>query len=271
MIKVRAESKRSWGYMEYEIKPTMFPDGTSQIWKLPESLITATDIQIVWNFESEREIIDLYSLNRLLNRNARQCLHMPYLPYARQDKTVSNESTFNLRILAQLINNLNYDKVTAVDAHNPQEAKNWIENFENISVSPILHKIIEQLKPSTIVFPDKGAQHRYGGYLQGLPTIYCEKMRDQLTGAITSIEPKMGGLTRLLPGQRLLIVDDICDRGGTFMGVAQALKKIEPNLHITLFVTHGIFSGGKEIIHAAGIDEILTTNSLIKNIGGYEV
>lgn len=261
------------GYAEHAVKPTIFPDKTSQVWKLPENMLGSKHYKIIWNFEEERELLDVLSLQMLLGQRTTDGypmvdLHMPYLPYARQDKKIANDATFNLKVLFKCLNSAGFNKLSAVDVHNPDVTRDQYLRFENISISPTLHKIVETVKPHFIVFPDKGAQYRYGGYLQGYPIIYCEKVRDQLTGEIKSIEPKITGYKELQHGDRLLIVDDICDGGGTFVGVAKALREIQPHVKITLFVTHGIFSKGKNL---QGIDEVLTTNSLPKNVGGYEV
>src|SRR5437016_2062705 len=115
------------------LKSTVFPDGTSQVWNLQPEILQANVINITWNFEQEREILDLMSLSMLIP-SAYKNLHIPYLPYARQDKDISNDSTFNLHFICKLINHLSCDKVTAVDVHNPKLAAKLIDNFKNIEV-----------------------------------------------------------------------------------------------------------------------------------------
>ena len=44
-------------------------------------------------------------------------------------------------------------------------------------------------------------------------------------------------------GRNCLIVDDICDGGGTFIPLAKKLKNAGAKT-VTLYVTHGIFSKG---------------------------
>lgn len=261
---------------EFVLTPTMFPDGTSQIWKLREEIIGRKDYLITWNFESEREIIDLYSLKALLSQNDPYIhLHIPYLPYGRQDKGVSNETTFNLHVFAELVNGLGFQKITTVDAHSTMYK--LITNIENSSVTGIHEQVIMQFKPTYIVFPDKGAMDRYGKELSHIRIIYCEKTRDQLTGNIIGnkvhlpSEPRRPGDPEINNNARLLIIDDICDGGATFIGVAKDLRLINPNITIGLFITHGIFSKGRQHLENNGIDEIYTTNSLLRNDDGFEV
>lgn len=263
---------------EYKVEPTIFPDGTSQVWKLPESILDSKSLEIIWRFEQEREIMDLYSLVYLLrikNYKVKIALHMPYLPYARQDKRIDNDSTFNISVFAVMINYLDFDTVSSVDVHSSITG-DIIDNFINIDVDDILQEVIsdtlEPGKPLHIVFPDKGVFEKYMNDPISKGSIFGSKIRDQATGNITSYElyknnedsedyPK---LTSLEPG-KVLIIDDICDGGRTFIETAKALRAVQPDLHITLFTTHGLYSKGKDFLLSQGIDDLITTNSLIRN------
>lgn len=253
--------------VEHVVKPTIFPDGTSQVWKLPEEIINSLNLKVTWNFESERELIDILSVKKLLYKAVNNHLHIPFLPYARQDKNISNETTFNLHILAELLNLANFNLVTAVDVHNPEFCKEWIKNFQNIEVNDLIKKSLDYITTDNILFPDAGAENRYG--YTGLGTICCSKVRDQQTGRITRHE--INNHFDLKRMKRVLIVDDICDGGATFISITHLLKKINPELNIDLYVTHGIFSKGKQILRIAGIENIYTTNSLLKNEDGFKV
>lgn len=268
MIKVTAESGIS-----FELIPTIFPDGTSQVWKLPEWVFEFRVLEITWNFEAEREAIDLLSLRQLLPNHVID-LHIPYLPYARQDKMVSNTSTFNLSVLANLINSLKCREVTAVDVHNPIYTANLINNFKNVHVGAIHELVVSENKIDFVVFPDKGALIRYGYSFPNRKIITCDKTRDQLTGAITGHKIEFASYeARDGVPHKFLIIDDLCDGGATFISVAQLLRRdLEGSVDsIDLYVTHGVFSKGKEHLLKNGINHVYTTNSLIKNGDGYKV
>lgn len=255
------------------VKPTIFSDKTSQVWKLPEEILSSKEFQIIWHFEEEREIIDLYSLNALLPTKALIKLHMPYLPYGRQDKGIGNDKTFNLSVLAHMINELKFDLVTTIDAHNPVAFYQWFRNSINAPPTNAIYDVIKQFNPTFFVYPDKGALNRYKesffNVTQPNTHIYFEKVRDQLTGNITGLT--MHTDTLFYKRDRLLIVDDICDGGATFIGVAKELRKVVPDVKIALYVTHGIFSRGRQHLLDNGIDEIYTTNSILSNTEGYKV
>jgi len=252
---------------EHILTPTIFPDGTSQVWKLPAEVLESKDLTVVWNFEAEREIIDLLSLRALLPTHDIH-LHIPYLPYGRQDKDVNNELTFNLVVLARLLNSMNLDKVTSVDTHNPEVAEELIDSFVNIKVETLHNRLVDAIRPDIVVFPDMGASQRYK---TNRPKIICRKSRNQSTGAITGHEIYEESSIGLEPGNQLLIVDDICDGGATFISVAKMLHEDTKDLKIDLFVTHGIFSKGRQHLLTNGINAVYTTNSLLKNKDGYEV
>jgi ribose-phosphate pyrophosphokinase len=50
-----------------------------------------------------------------------------------------------------------------------------------------------------------------------------------------------------MKGPVKLIVDDICDGGATFIGIADAIHEKDPDADVRLYVTHGIFSKGIDV------------------------
>lgn len=232
------------------IVPTIFPDKTSQIWKLPSSLRNAYDVNVIWDFEEERELIDLLSLRRLLYSQP-MSLYMPFLPYARQDKTVSNYRTFNLEMFADVLNGMRLSEVAAMDVHNPRKTKRLIKNFRNVAPTDFHMTVANTVDPDVIVFPDEGAAKRYT--TGDCPVVIMQKNRNQSTGKIMNMFLSQSHAAILFLKKRALILDDICDGGATFIMCAQALRVENPDLQIHLAVTHGIFSRGVGVLEAQGI------------------
>ena len=109
-----------------------------------------------------------------------------------------------------------------------------------------------------LVAPDEGAIKKTLGYSLALkiPYIISFKRRNVLTGKIEGVNlPKEEG--EKITGKTVLITDDICVGGMTFLELAKELRKYNPK-KIKLFVTHGIFNKGTSL---EGIDEIYCTNS----------
>ena len=259
----------------WTLTPTMFPDGTSQVWKLPEGIVQCSSVDVEWRFDSEREIIDLLSLSKLL-KNQLNTLHIPYLPYARQDKEISNTSTFNLEVFADLVNMMGFTRITSFDVHNPYKTENLIDNFHNIGPNEFHEEVVAVSKPDFIVFPDAGAAERYcNSGIAHIPKIVCDKVRDQMTGKILGhrILNAQGSNTYLGRNSviRVLIIDDLCDGGATFVSVASMLRSQYDLVNISLCVSHGLFSKGRDHILNNGIDNLYTTNSLTKNEDGFNV
>jgi len=102
-----------------------------------------------------------------------------------------------------------------------------------------------------ICFPDKGAGNR--GYpTNNVSSFSLEKKRCQFTGSIEGLK-----LSRPVnvKSRSILIVDDLCDRGGTFIRAAELLNNLGASV-ISLYTTHGIYSGGKDLILDGGIDRL---------------
>ena len=274
MIEITSSCVQEPNQKSLQVRPTVFPDGTSQVWKLPEEFLKQTEVQIIWRFEEERELIDILSIHELLraqSANGNIKLHIPYFPFARQDKTVNNQSTFNLHPFCKVLQSLSFNEVSAVDVHNPAEIFRHLPDFKNLPIAPIHQQVIKNLCPDWIVFPDAGAKRRYSD-TEFSKILVFEKRRDQASGEILGHELCLSESSPqasrgLRSTDTFLILDDICDGGATFISIAKKLKLLTasfPRIH--LFVTHGIFSKGREQLEKEAIT-LHTTNSLPRNSG----
>jgi ribose-phosphate pyrophosphokinase len=111
-----------------------------------------------------------------------------------------------------------------------------------------------------LICPDAGAAKKIKHYFDWnsniVDVVYCIKSRDLSNGKITLkvLEPER------CEGRNCVIIDDICDGGGTFLAIANQINAA----HLTLMVTHGIFSKGVEVLEEK-FDEIIVTNSTFPN------
>lgn len=242
-----------------EIKPTIFPDKTSQVWKVPEHLLTSDSV-IEWNFEHEGEIMHLAQLKHLLMAKRLDCaLYLSYLPYGRQDKEIRNDETFALTSFAFILEALKFTEITTFDAHSGRLAYIMGEKVHNVSPKHLVEYIIKENGFDFLCYPDKGAKLKYEKEFADR-FIWADKVRDQSTGKITSYQVK-GDIN--IQGRSVLIVDDICDGGATFILLAEELKKHSPK-DISLYVSHGIFSRGTQVLFDAGISNIFTKEGRVK-------
>ena len=112
-----------------------------------------------------------------------------------------------------------------------------------------------------LISPDKGASLKTKaiGKLYDIPVIYCNKARDSSNGFIVYDEVNCIEIR----DKSVLIVDDLCDGGMTFILLAKMLRKSSPK-SLSLYVTHGIFSKGKSVLTDAGINTIHCINDFTK-------
>lgn len=244
-----------------EINVTKFNDQTSQVWQLPPEILDSKVYKIKWDFESEAEIFHLHQLVSLLRFKQvprPMTLDIPFLPYGRQDKELSNESTFALRNFATILNSLNLDKITSIDTHSNVAAE-LINNFENIYPAHSILQAILDCNCDTIAFPDKGACDRYE-VTPPYGTIIGFKKRNQLTGYIEQYIIEGDAKDKIV-----LIQDDLCDGGMTFKLMAEQLYK-DGAKEVHLYVSHGIFSKGLPTLRASGIKRIFTKDGEVDKV-----
>ena len=184
-------------------------------------------------------------------------LDIRYLLGARMDRAISSQEPFTLQSIAGIINSCGFSKVRILDVHS-EVATRLIRNSTNILPYATVQHAITATQAVRLVIPDKGAvprvealQRRVKGYYS---TIRCSKVRDVATGNLT------GFTVDNCPShdiEEVIILDDICDGGGTFVGLAEELRKRSAT-KVYLFVTHGIFSKGLPL---KGVDKVYTTDS----------
>lgn len=245
-----------------EVKPDIFPDKTSQVWNVDVHSLIAGNLKeyhhVEWDFENEAEFIHLAQLVQLIrteSTNEKIKLSISYLPYARQDKLISNETTFALRTFAQLLNFLKIDKIEIFDPHS-YVATDLIHRSEAFYVKPILLKLLPDYK--VVFFPDNGAQLKYSkvfsAHLKDTVEIYGKKVRNQQTGLIENYV--IYGTAHAV-NQKVLIIDDICDGGATFCSAAKMLKA-SGIAQVDLYVSHMINKNVKQKLQDAGITKVFT-------------
>jgi ribose-phosphate pyrophosphokinase len=245
-----------------KIEPTIFPDGTKLI-KLPNVSFMG---DIKWFFESEDELATLiYITNTLKDLGKDVFLYMPYIPNARFDRVKSNSEVFTLKWFCDILNYLKFEEVMVLDPHSHvSEAlinKVEIQSPKNIIKSFIAKNFLDDcsLNKFALFFPDEGAMKRYSGMFK-MPYTFGLKKRDWETGEIRGLD--IVGDETFIKGRKVLIVDDICSRGGTFYHSAKKLKELGAE-EVYLYVTHcenTILEG--DLLTSGLIEKVFTTNSI---------
>lgn len=176
-------------------------------------------------------------------------LHIPYLPYARQDRVMNSGESLAVKVFCDFVNSLNLNSVTVDDCHSDVGVA-LLNNVKNdMNLSP---KIFD-LNFDVLVAPDAGAlkkTHKYSELLNK-PVVRADKQRNVQTGKLS--DPVVYGDVN---GKKVLIIDDLVDAGRTFIGLSKVLYE-QGAKEVMLYVTHGIFAKGKEVLYDAGITKVL--------------
>jgi len=217
-----------------------------------------TEIATVTGADSNDLVVLGMWANAAHQRGAKTVALIPYLHGARQDRGIP----FGANVYATIINGFSIGQIIAFDPHSPVMV-GLINNLTVVdSADLVMRRIIG--RPDTderahkytgIIAPDRGAMGRAQHVADrcGLPLYRAEKHRDEATGHLSGFSCE-----ELPASGKFLIVDDICDGGGTFIGLAQATG-IPPE-QIGLYVSHGVFSGrAGQLPNFFG--EIFTTDS----------
>jgi ribose-phosphate pyrophosphokinase len=259
------------------ISDFIFPAGEAHIKVEPKRTIEATEIAIIQpSADSMHD--DLFKLAMWADYlymvgNVNTVLIIPYFPGARADRVSPGvEEPFGLGVYAHFIKSLMLDQIIIFDPHSEATeaifAEDGLQNLTIVESHELFSRpeVHQQMKwnYSAIVAPDKGAVKRASAVADVLdiPVITAEKTRDPQTGKLTGFSVDLP--ERDEEGENYyLIVDDICDRGGTFLGLAEA-SGLDWG-RIDLFVSHGVFSSDAVKILPEKFENIYTTNSYNPN------
>lgn len=233
----------------------IFPGGEVNVrFADPRHVLDQSAVYIDANIHSSADLMLLFVATgaiRNINPNVTLHLEIPYFPYARQDRMCMSGEAVGVKVMADLINSQRYRTVTVWDIHN-EASLPLIDRVFHRTVDDFLKKI--NLNKTIICAPDLGAAKK----LKGLgihPEIVAMKQRDSETGELS--KPKI--ITDVfVTDHDILIVDDICDGGRTFINLAELLRSYTKG-EVLLYVTHGIFSQGVYALEKY-IDHIYVAN-----------
>ena len=215
------------------IAQNQFPDGTLLMKFRPET--DSKPVIVEWLYENDAELFALICVKGHLDRivtGKDVMLSLPYIPHARQDRVKSDEDVFTLKYFCETINSLGFKKVFVNDAHSNVSLA-LIDNVVDWGVAGYIERAIELCKAEALFFPDEGAMKRYSEQ-SPLSYAFGMKKRDWKTGQILGLDIIN---SENIVGKDVLIVDDICSRGGTFYHSAKALKAAGAK-SVSLYVTH---------------------------------
>lgn len=254
-----------------ELTVTNFSDGSKKVHSndiVEASEKLAERFTILAYPESMDDVMVVAQLVDVIKRNARGVkphivLEIGTPMYARYDRVMhkNRSDAFGLDLYIKFLSLAGVDEIITHDAHSKTFGQLVQANgmvYSNESVSNMAMETLaggeENIRTFgsiknefIVVAPDKGLKSKLGNDID----ITCDKVRNPETGRIQGVEVTDWGRMANADlvntsGKSLLIVDDICERGGTFFGVAKALRDAGVTVPINLCVTHGIMPEGTD-------------------------
>ena len=258
MIRFKAVDS-SGSYINSALSPFTFPAGEAHTKREDRRQVEPIEVAVIHPTPTSihDDLFQLAMWNNYVRRTSRftkRIALIPYFPGARADRGVPA----GLQIYADFVDELDLDEVVVFDPHSEAllDYLDWTGVVEPHDI------ILGSSLPSYdgIVAPDKGAVGRAGAVADalGLPLYKAEKVRDFDNGKLKGYSLDSTGLA---DGSRLLVVDDICDAGGTFMLLADAAEQAAQHVTLDLYVSHGVFSKQATEILPTRYRHIYTTNS----------
>lgn len=176
----------------------------------------------------------------------------------RSDIRFKEDESFDLKLIAEVINNCNFKTVHILDPHSSVSLA-LINNSVAISPLEFVKKTISALdwwRNCTLIAPDAGAYKKV--------YIFAENMSMPIVGAVKH-RNREGEINLQIIGdvkdKNCLIVDDLLDGGFTFHVLGEKLKELGA-AKVCLYITHAYFNKGTDF--TKNIDHFYCTDSVKK-------
>jgi ribose-phosphate pyrophosphokinase len=243
--------------MEYE--RIRYPDGG--IYAKVNNFINPVIYERINNYE------DLFFIKSLkeacdYNKIKNVTLVIPCMFQQQHDRRFNGNESFELKIVSEFINSCKFDNVIIFHPHS-DVTQIAIDNVIIVDNSDFIRDVLIDINKETTEIPillstDGGSYkwiNKLADKIEFKGDVYgASKSRDSITHKLTQVID-----TNDFNGRDILIADDLCVYGGTFLGLSKLLK--ERNVgKLYLAVSHiTVKNPNKELENA--YDKIYTTNS----------
>ena len=188
---------------------------------------------------------------------------IPYFGYARQDRKAKPRQPITARLVADLLHTAGANRVVTIDLHASQIQGFFSFPVDDLTSIPMmgqyfLNKKEYNAQDFVIVSPDHGGTTRARKLAEILeaPLAIVDKRRPRPN--VCEAQNVIGDVA----GKNCILVDDICDTGGSLCAAAALLKeKCAKDIYVTL--AHGVFSSDAITrIEDSVIKELVCTNTI---------
>lgn len=230
-------------YREFDdvVKITHYPSGESYAeWTIAPTEELTVEVPI-FHWDRFMHVIALDEAARRLGAYVNWFI--PYFPFARDDRRRGPLGTMPAQLAIDVLANSSETLLSRIKIVDPHSYVT--EVVPHIAQKDVVQAVMGFTDvfsdDPVVVIPDTGARHKALTWAKGMYCVQAEKRRDPETGALSGFEVP----DYPFDGRPCVIVDDICDGGGTFMGIAKLLKNQGAG-ELRLVVTHGLFTNGLE-------------------------
>ena len=186
---------------------------------------------------------------------------IPYFGYARQDRKTDGRTPISAKLVANLISTAGADRVLTVDLHAGQIQGFFDIPTDNLFGSPVM---IDDIKDRygkdklIVVSPDVGGVVRARSLAKRLDADLAIVDKRRPEAGKSEVMNIIGDVN----GKRCIMLDDMCDSGGTLANAAAALKE-QGAKSVSAYVSHGVLSGNAvERIEKSVLDELGMTDTI---------
>ena len=191
------------------------------------------------SFDDLAQIVTADRILRSIDPTASVEWFVPYFPFARHDRRNHAGDGFELAFALEMVSEL---RIVVADPHS--DVAGQLRHIDQAAVVAAFSRAGLFDNDPIIVIPDAGAAKKtYTWTGEDSTVIQALKRRDPATGELSGFHVLTDEFDNDLGGRPCIIVDDICDGGGTFLGLAAELETVNAG-PLTLAVTHGLFTKG---------------------------
>lgn len=215
-------------------------------------------INVITRISSMDDLFILLQVNQILqHENVKiDILTILYLLGARCDRRFSLGEAIDANIIQRLIGKVLAEYMLFLDPHSINK-----NNFNFIPSEKIgaKYNLISQkldLYRYNICYPDEGAARRYALELRPHQARLIGEKHRKPDGISVSLN-QVDDIDFSVP---ILVIDDLCDGGGTFAALANELDDKYNQLSREIWVTHAIQKSGIELL-ASKYNKVYITNS----------
>src|SRR6185295_4868724 len=185
---------------------------------------------------------------------------IPYYGYARQDRKDRPRVAIGSKLVANMLVAAGADRIITMDLHAPQIQGYFDIPVDHLDSHAVFIPYIENLRLENLTFaaPDVGATNRIreiANYFNS-EMVICDKHRKRANEIASMVV--IGDVS----GKDIVIIDDICDTGGT-LAKSAALLKEKGARSVRALITHPVLSGkAYENIENSVLEELVVCDTI---------